>query len=203
MTSPSLRLIGLHLRSRATGRSVLLLAGTATALRLCLPWTEGTGTGAQRMFSEMVLLLVGVAGAAIVATGIRSPFGEAERAGRPLPRLRLLHVAVLAVAAGTLLLAGGLAPSTDTIALLRDLGGLTGIALLTACLLGSHLSWITPLAYVVVCGGALDFDQTSLWTWPVLPAGDRTALVVAGVLLAAGTVATTVTGPRDHITDLL
>ena len=191
MTSLPRRLLQLHLRSRQAPRALVLIAATAVALRGCQPWTRGGD-----MMPRMLALLLTVAAAAIIATSSHSPFGEPERVSHPLPRLRLTHVlALLAVAVAAL----GLAHSEDPGMVARNVAGLTGIALLTATITGGHLAWTAPLGYVVLCGGAMDLHEESLWTWPTLAANDHTATFIALVLLVAGVTAITMAGARDHL----
>jgi hypothetical protein len=199
MTPPARRLIRLHLRSRQSGPTALILTGIALALRAGHPFIAGTG-----IFAQVLLLLLATAAASVITASTRTPFGETERtASAPLPTLRLTHLsALLAVAAAlfTVALATG-TYAAGTIAVLRDLAGLAGIALLTARLLGPHLSWTLPIAYVVICGNTLDAQITSLWTWPNLPSTEHTASLIAIALLATGVTAVTLAGPRDRATD--
>jgi hypothetical protein len=191
MISLPRRLLQLHLRSRQAPGALVLIAAIAVALRACQPWTRGVG-----VMPRMLALLLTVAAAAVIATSSHSPFGEPERVSHPLPRLRLTHVlALLAVAVAAL----GLAHSDHPGIVVRNVAGLTGIALLTATITGGHLAWTAPLGYVVLCGGAMDLREESLWTWPALAANNHTAIVIAVVLLAAGITAITMAGARDHL----
>jgi hypothetical protein len=200
MTLPPQRLIRLYLCSRRTRPALLLLAAIAAVLRATQPMTKDPGLSAQLM-----LMLITIAAAAVIAAGTRTPFGEPEHsAGSPLPVLRLTHLLTLtATAIAALALAAGTADYADTTgALLRNLAGFTGIALLTAALLGAHLAWTTTLGYVIYCCGQLDVQVTNLWTWPTQPFGSHTATLIALTLLTAGLTAVTFTGARDHRTDL-
>jgi hypothetical protein len=58
----------------------------------------------------------------------------------------LTAVALGALAAGAA--AGGM--PGGTVALLRDLGGMAGIGLLSAAVLGGAFSWTGPMAYVLI-----------------------------------------------------
>jgi hypothetical protein len=198
MTLPPRRLIGLHWRSRQVGRAALGLIVVALALRAGHHWTSGDG-----LFPQVLLLLLDAAAATIIATSAGSPFGEAENtASRPLPLLRLTHLVTLT---GIALAAVGPTALTTTYAIsgpavLRDLAGLTGIALLSAALLGAHLAWAAPLGYVVYCGGELDLHISNLRSWPTLPAGNHPATFLAAALLTAGLAAVSLAGTRDHRT---
>ncbi len=199
MTPLPLRLIRLHLDSRQTRRALALLAATAALLRASQPWTRGAG-----LFAQLLLLLITVAAAAVIATSTHSPFGESEHAASsPLSVLRLTHLLTLsATATATFALAVTTATyGIGATAMLRNLAGLAGIALLAAALLGAHLAWTLPLGYVLVCGGELDQQVTSVWTWPTLPANNPSATLISLALLAAGLAAVTLTGARDHHTD--
>ena len=98
----------------------------------------------------------------------RSPFGESEDTAGPWVRwLRLAVSLALAAAAFGALAAGaaGQHLADGTLGLLRDLGGFTGLALLTAALVGGGLAWIGPLAYAAVTLPALAGSWTTPWTW--------------------------------------
>jgi hypothetical protein len=198
MTLPPLRLIGLHLRTRQVARASLALAGTALALRAGHHWTNGPG-----LFPQLVLLLLTAAAATTIATSTQNPFGETEHtASSRLPILRLTHLTTLAgVAAVATALAGLTASYAISYgALMRNLAGLTGLALLTAALIGAHLAWATPLGYVVFCGGELDLHASTLWAWPTRPAGDSAAALIALTLLVAGLLTVSLAGSRDRRT---
>jgi hypothetical protein len=199
MTLPPLPLIRLHLNSRQTPRALILLIAIAVVLRASHPLTKDTN-----LFSQVTLMLITVAAAAIIAAGTRTPFGEPEHtASSSLPALRLTHLATLtATTTATLAIAAWTATyGMSAAVILRNVTGLTGIALLTAALLGAHLAWTAPLGYVMYCGGQLDVQVSNLWTWPTQPANNHTAAAIAAVLLVAGITAITITGARDHRTD--
>jgi hypothetical protein len=121
------------------------------------------------------------------------PLRRARTRQPPLPALRLLHVLVLLTAA-----TGALAVATDDPATtIRNLGVLTGLALLTATLTGAPLAWTVPLEYVLISAGEIDLHQDPLWAWPILPADNLAATLLATTTLIAGLTATTLRGPRD------
>jgi hypothetical protein len=193
----NIQLVRLHLDSRQTRTALLLITVAAALFPATRSWNQGTG-----MFAQLVVLLITVAAAAVTAASTRNPFGEAERtASSPLPTLRLAHLLTLATTATATFTLAAATLGLDTGLVLRNLAGLTGIALLTAVLLGAHLAWTVPLGYVVYCGGALDLNQVSRWTWPVLPASDHGTILIALALLAAGVAALAAAGPRDRQTD--
>ena len=188
------RLLLLHLRSRHVPLTAALLAATASVLRAVQPLTEG---GSE--FAVLLPLVLTVAAAGLIAASTRSPFGDPERATFPLPRLRLIHLLVL-VAAGTAVI-GAARTGDDPGAAIRNLAGLTGLALLATPVTGAALAWIAPLAYVIYCGGPVDTHQIGLPAWPALPGTNTTATLNALALLAAGVATVTLTGARDQHTD--
>jgi hypothetical protein len=188
----TIRLAGLHLVSRRVPASLLALAVVAVALRVALRWTPASG-----VYSVMFPLIMAAAAAAVISATTHSPLGEPEGVtGSRLPWLRFGSAVIMAGAAcGALALGavgGHLALGAQ--ALLRDLAGLTGIALITAALLGAGLGWTGPLAYLVVSIYAVQRDWTTPWLWPARPAGDGGAAICAGLVFAAGLAAFTVCG---------
>jgi hypothetical protein len=199
MTRVPTQLIRLYLASRQTRTTLIVLAATAAALRATEPVTRSPG-----VFPELTLLLLTFAGAAVIATATRNPFGETEHtASSPLPALRLIHVAIMtAVAAATTAVAGWTSSyGISGPAIMRDLAGFTGIALLTAAVLGAHLAWTVSLGYVMYCGAELDLQSYRLWSWPILPASNHAAAAIAAGLLIAGISIATMTGARDRRND--
>lgn len=188
------RLLLLHLRSRHVPLTVLLLAVTAGVLRAIRPLTQG---GSE--FAVLLPLVLTVGAAGLIAASTRSPFGDPERATFPLPRLRLIHLLVL-VGVGVAMI-GAARVGNDPGAALRNMAGLTGLALLTTPIIGAALAWIAPLAYVIYCGGPVDVHQIGLSAWPALPGTDTTATLIALALLAIGVATVAVTGARDQRTD--
>ena len=191
MNPVSSRLLWLHLLSRRAPLALILITAVATVLRAIQPWTQGPGE-----FSGMLPLVLTVAAGAVIATSMHSPFGEPERATYPPPWLRLTQVLMLLLAAAGLL---GLARlGHDPFAAIRNLAGFTGLALVTATTISAPLSWITPLAYVIYCGGPIDIQHISLWSWPALPASNHAAALIALLLLGAGISCVTRTGAHDR-----
>jgi len=196
MTLRSARLTRLYLASRQTRTVLVLLAATAAVLRASQPVTKQAG-----LFPEITLMLLTLAGAAVIAAATRNPFGEAEHtASSPLPALRLTHLLLLtAVAAATTAAAGWTASyATSAPGLVRNLAGFTGIALLTATVLGAHFAWTVPLGYVMYCAAELDTRTYRLWTWPTLSPGNHAAAALAVGLLAAGIAAAALAGARGR-----
>ena len=163
----------LYLASRRALTCLLVLVAFAVVLRTALHWMPRSG-----LASRQLPLTIQAGAAALIGVTTRSPFGEPERAtGRWLPLLRLGTVMVLAGAAVGALAAGAASAhlAGGTLGMLRDLAGLTGIALRTAALLGGALAWVGPLAYLVVTLHALQAAWTTPWVWPARPPHDRGA----------------------------
>jgi hypothetical protein len=136
------RLARLYLVSRRVPMALALLAGLSALLWAALHWHWNiAGGAAARLF---IPLTIQTGAAAVIAVTTYGPFGEPERAtGRWLPWLRLgVAVALTAVAFGALAAgaaAGGM--PGGTLALLRNLGGMAGIGLLSAAILGGAFGW--------------------------------------------------------------
>ena len=192
-----LRLVRLHAASRHVLTCLVVLAACAIALRTALHWLPRSG-----VYARQIPLTIEAGAAAVIGVTTRSPFGEPERAtGRWLPWLRqaasvaLTGIAVGPLAAGAAAahLAGGAA------GLARDLAGFTGIALLTAAVLGGGLAWVGPIAYLAVTLPALAGNWTTPWIWPARPPHDRGAAICAALVFAAGVTVITVRGARDGL----
>jgi hypothetical protein len=196
LAAPPGRLIRLHLASRGVPACLPVLVGCAVVLRITLHWTPaGSGVAARQ-----IPLLIEAAAAAVIGMTSRSPFGEPEHAtGRWLPFLRLGTAAALTAVAFGVLAAGSAAAHLDYgyLALLRDLAGMTGIALLAAALAGGGLSWVGPLAFWMVAAYAVGAAWATPWIWPGRPPQDRGAALCAALVFAVGAVVITVRGARD------
>ena len=180
------RLLVLFLRSRRVPLTAGLLAGVAVVLRAVKGWTEENGE-----FAGLLPLVLAVAAGSLVAASTYGPFGDPERATHPVRRLRSIQLALLIPLAVGLL---GLARiGDDPLAAMRNVAGLTGVALLTVPVFGSALAWIIPLAYVIYCGGPIDVQQVDLLSWPALPSSNTLATVIALGLLTIGTMVSILT----------
>jgi hypothetical protein len=187
--------VRLHAASRRVLPCLIVLVACAVALRTALHWLPRTG-----VFSRQIPLTIEAGAAAVIGVTMRSPFGEAERAtGRWLPFLRLGTSLALAGAAVAALAAGSASAhlAGGTAGMLRDLGGFTGIALLTAVLLGGALAWIGPIAYLGITMPALSSGWTTPWIWPARPPHDRGAVICAALVFAVALAAITLRGARD------
>jgi hypothetical protein len=192
------RLARLYLVSRRVPMALALLALLGALLWSALHWHWNVAGGAAAR--QFVPLTIETGAAALVAVTNHGPFGEPERAaGRWLPWLRLgAAVALTAVAFGALAAgaaAGGM--PGGTLALLRNFGGMAGIGLLSAAIVGGAFSWTGPMAYLLITEGALAHRSTTPWVWPTRPPHDRGGVICACLILAAGLVLITVRGPRE------
>jgi len=194
----ALRLPWLYLISRRVPAAAGLLAGLAALLWSALHWhwAIAGGPAAQQFIS----LTIETGAGAVIAVTTYGPFGEPERAtGRWLPCLRLGAATALTVVGYGALAAGatgGLLPG-GTLALLRDLAGITGIGLATAAAIGGAFGWTGPLAYLLVTEVALSGNPTTPWVWPARPAHDLGGALCAALVFATGTAAITVFAARD------
>jgi len=194
------RLARLYLVSRRVPMALSLLVGLGALQWAALHWHWNiAGGAAARLF---IPLTIQSGAAAVITVTTYGPFGEPERAaGRWLPWLRLgAAVALTAVAFGALAAgaaAGGM--PGGTLALLRNLGGMAGIGLLSAAVLGGAFGWIGPMAYLVISEGALAHRSATPWVWPTRPPHDLGAAICAGLVFAAGIVAITIRGGRDRV----
>lgn len=194
-----LRLAWLHLVSRRVPVALGLLTclGGLLGAALAGHWYIAGGPAAQ----QLVPLTIESAAAAIIAVTTYGPFGEPERAtGWRLPCLRLGAAILLTAAAAGALAAGAAAGHLPggSLAMIRNLAGLTGIGLLAAAAWGGAFGWTGPLAYLLVAEGALAGGWTTPWMWPTRPPHDRGAALCAALALAVGVAAITVRGSGDR-----
>ena len=197
-----LRLTRLYLVSRRVPAALGVLAGLGGVLAAALHWHWSMAGGAAAQ--QLVPLAVETGAAAVIAVTTYGPFGEPERAtGRWLPYLRLGAAVVLTAAAVGALAAGATAGYLPggTLAMLRNLAGLTGIGLLSAAAAGGALAWAGPMAYLLVAESALAAGWTTPWTWPARPPHDLGAALCAAVVFTAGTAIITMRGSRDRFSE--
>jgi hypothetical protein len=178
--------------------ALALLAALGALLWSALHWRWNIAGGpAARQF---IPLTIQTGAAAVIAVTTYGPFGESERAaGRWLPWLRLGSAAALTAIAFGALAAGAAAGGMPggTLALLRNLGGMAGIGLLSAAVLGGAFGWTGPMAYLLISEGALAHRAATPWIWPARPPHDRGGAICACLVIAAGLVLITVRGPRE------
>ncbi len=193
-----LRLPWLYLISRRVPAALGLLAALGAVLWAALHWNWSVAGGPAAR--QLIPLVIETGAAAVIAVTTYGPFGDTERAtGRWLPWLRLGTALLLTAAAAGALAAGatgGYLPG-GTLAMLRNLAGMTGTGLLAAAVLGGAFAWTGPMAYLLITEGALAGAWTTPWVWPARPPRDLGGALCAYGVLAAGIVAITLLGARD------
>jgi hypothetical protein len=175
-----LRLAALYSRSRFVPAAVGMTVAGGLGL-----WALDTS------HPRLVLLPIGL-GVAVAAVGLGGADVQLDRTGAiPWPAWRLAHlVGIVVIVTGLVLVAG-----TDMFALIvRDTGGLTGLAALGATVLGSQLAWVPPVTWTVIAVVFPTDDEVLMWM--VQAADSQTAGVVAGILGLAGAAAYMARGPR-------
>jgi hypothetical protein len=192
------RMARLYLISRRVPMALALLAALGVLLWAALDWHWDIVGGAAAQ--QFIPLTIETGAAAVISVTTHGPFGEQERAaGRWLPWLRLGAAAALTAAAFGLLAAGATAGGMPggTLALLRNLGGMAGIGLLSAAVLGGAFGWTGPMAYLLITEGALAHRSTTPWVWPARLPHDHGAAICACLVIVCGLVLITVRGPRE------
>jgi hypothetical protein len=198
----ALRLAWLHAVSRRVPAALGLLAALGVLLWIALRyhWNIAGGPAAQ-MF---IPLTIEAAAAAVIAVAMYGPFGEPERAtGRWLPWLRLAAAVALTAAAFGALAAGATGGNLPggSVALLRNIAGITSLGLLASVVVGGMLAWAGPLAYLLVTEVAVQGNPTTPWVWPARPPHDLGGAVCAAGVFAAGILLVAVRGPRESVHD--
>jgi hypothetical protein len=191
-------LAGRYLVSRRVPMALAVLVAFSAILGAALHWHWYIAGGTAAKLFIPLTLEAGAAAVAAVAT--YGPFGEAERAaGRWLPWLRLgTAVALVTVAFGVFAVAStaGRMPG-GTIALLRNLGGMTGLGLLSAAAVGGAFGWTGPMAFLLLSEGALARRSTTPWVWSTRSPHDLGGAICAFLVLVAGLALITIRGPRE------
>jgi hypothetical protein len=190
---PPARLLGLYLRSRGVPYS---LPGLLALLGL-------TAAAAERPLTRTLALLLGAALAAILlAGGFHSPQPELETAS-PLrwPAWRAAHIATgLTVCAVPLAAVMAIPDQAGALpaAMVRNVLGFTGLALLAALAAGARLSWTLPLGYALISWRLPHTTSPAvrIWHWPELPSHNLLAWAAALTLAAAGAALLTIQGPK-------
>lgn len=176
------RLVRLHLVSRRVPAALAVMLMCGAVFQGVLRWPGSHG-------SLQIPLIIEAAVAAIVAVAAGSPFDESERTtGMWLPYLRLGAAFGLTAAAFAALLAGssGAVLLGGTLALLRNIAGITGVGLIAAGVLGAWFSWIGPMAYLALAEEALSSGWHTPWTWPTRPPGDVGGALCAALIFGVG-----------------
>ena len=162
--------------------------------QLILAYGSGAGIPYATIFPLFCACLVGLS--------TRSPFTEFEQSvARPMAMLRLcgilavLFLSMLGVGMATWHLPGSVSGG----AALRNLLGLSGLALLTAAFTGSRTSWVLPCSCVVTTLSLSTGSSDGLWAWLLRPNNDLDALAVALTLAAVGAAAVALRGAPEAV----
>ena len=195
----------LYLRSRRAPAALVALAAVGVILWAALEYHWWYGAGNR---PDEIPNLLEACAAAIIGVTAHSPFGEPERAtGRWLPFLRpALILALCGAAIGFLALGAaaaydpqaGIGLLNGMLPVVRNLLGFTGVALLLSLVVGGLLSWVGPLAWVLICQCAAIANYSEPITWASRPPTDRGGWIAALVVFAVGLAAFTIRGPRTR-----
>ncbi len=190
-----MRAARLFLQSRRTGWTLLLILAAGILAGVVF---RQLNTGSALL--NQALIGIPLLPAVIIGISVQSPFGDVERAsGNWLLPFRWLQLGLLIVPAALLLIVSTLnTPSEPSLALVRNLAGLTGIALAGNRILGPLASWVAPLAFAVV---ALVIDPLSRWAWLTNRSAEGWSLWIASGLLVSGLVAITVVRDREMVAE--
>lgn len=188
-----MRLVVLYARSRhlpAASLVVLMLCGAGV---LAGHWLVTRPSLDPTTASIPVTVALAVAVAVVLAGTLHSPADEVERTTpRPWHAWRAGHGAAAAVVATLLVTPVLPAAAYGQQALLRNTAGLLGLGLLAAVAVGPRLAWTLPLGYAAtayLAAGTAPGDGREVWALIMQPGDSGTALIVALLLLAAGTAA--------------
>lgn len=185
------RLLLLSLRVRLVGWTLLGLLVLAGVVLGGVAWQAES---ASRMVNFILVALVPLLAAALVAGTLTTPWAEVERTvPAPLARWRLWQMSGLVLVAAPLLAlvcAGWPEPFTGWI-VLRNVAGASGLALLTAALVGGRLAWLGPAFGGALLAGA-DVDAALRWVWPAVTWREWAAMLLPPLVLLAGLLLVTV-----------
>jgi hypothetical protein len=186
------RIVGAYLTSRRMRVSALLLTVCATGWHIVLIQIAPGGLAS----AELPLAFM-VGAAALIGFGVGGPSeGQGRLAKRRLALQRFTAVMALSFGAAGLFAAGSVSVhlADGPLGMLRELAGLTGIALLSTAMLGGGLAWVMPMAYQLLTLYAFEHDWATPWIWPARPLHDLGAALCAAFVFTAGVVAITVRG---------
>jgi hypothetical protein len=188
----------LHLTTRSVWPAltvILVLSAVGSLVRLGNLYRD-----INHFWIQVVVMVPLVAMVALVRTLV----GDAANLERSTPRLRRRWLLTHAVA-GTVL---GVAPlalasawaleSPAAAALIRNVLGIFGVALLASTVVRAGLAWVPAMAYAVgvlllaphQTGGSADW-----WAWPVQPGGSSASWQMAVTLLLCGVTVYALRGP--------
>lgn len=189
-----------------------LLPSLAWVVAVCslLWWLQGWGERGelrQALLVQTVPALI----ASVIGISVQSPFGEPERASaRSMGWIRAAHLAVLLlpglVIAALLVSAWRpLSPDADLVlVVVRNIAGLTGVALLCGRVVDARLTWAGPFlwtAFALIGSLFLRLDdgaryplwQAPWWAWTARSEASGSSWAIA----LAGAVVMCRFGPRD------
>ena len=192
------RLVRLYVASRRVPVALGALVGCSLVLRAALEWHWIPSSGP---LTQQLPVLLEAGTASVIAVTTYSPFGEPERAtGRWLPYLRFGTAGALTGIAVGLLSAGAAAAHLPggTLDVVRNVAGITGIGLISAAVIGGGLSWIGPMAYLVLSEDAILNAWRTPWVWPTRPSQDAGAALCAALVFVAGVAIITARGARQR-----
>jgi hypothetical protein len=148
--------------------------------------------------------------ACVIGIGAWSPFGEFERtAASSLPRLRLLHIALLLVLGVSLSWAflstwTFRAPGVELEwVAVRNLLGMTGVTLAAGRFIDARLGWLAPLAFAVIAVYRAMAVEPNVawaqpdWVWNGQDQASGTGWLIALAMFAIGTGLYLRDGARD------
>lgn len=199
-TSPRVwRLPVLFVRTRGLPQTVLAIAA-ASSLLLMLEGRVAKGMIDPLLVLQIVPSLLGSA----IGVGMWAPIGELERtSARSMPLLRggfVVGLVALAVCGAAIALQGWPVAEVEGIAV-RNILGMTGLALIAARAVDPRLSWIAPLAWtcVAIITGWIARPESGIagWVWSALEAEALSSWLIAGGLAVAGVAIVALLGPRD------
>lgn len=199
------RLPVLFVRTRSLLQTVLAIAAVASLLLML----EGR-VAKDAIDPLLVVQIVPALLASAVGVGMWTPIGELERtAARSMPRYRgtfALLLVALAIGAAVVAVQGWTGTDVERV-VMRNVIGLSGLALLATRFIDARLSWIAPLAWmcVAIIAGWIARPETGIaaWVWSARDAGAMSSWLIAGGLLIAGVTVVAVRGPRDVLADTL
>lgn len=190
MNRPMMNWPILYARSRGLPAAAGALLGTAALLGAAV--AAGDGATDPRLIALAV-----AAGVTAAAPGLGGQDAGLDRTAaiRWWPR-RAAHVVLIAAAvAGTLLAAQTAGQQPTAAFLLRGSAGLAGLAALGAVLFGATYAWLPPVGWLALTL-FVPHPPGGVTGWLLAPAGSGAAAWTGAVLLATGTAAYAVFGPR-------
>lgn len=191
-----MRGVQLVIRARRVPTVTAILLGTGVLSFVVGGLVTGGVTSNYRAFAVVALWSPTVA-AGVAVTCIHSMMLELEQTAVRSQRLIVLSLIFVVVAVSSVSLLPSATFGADgygAAAVMRNLAGAFGVALLAAPVGGSRLAWGGPILYAVAVNsvGAGSGSVPPLWAWSLRQQSDGAAGAVATMLLFAGLVATVV-----------